>query len=125
LAERPALEDAYYIVIPDRVWFGQKAPVAEPEHREEATETYYLPPLEPRQPLSLGAVTGIGGVSGSLVFGVVAGALATTPIGLVVGVAAGIFGGLMGSSLAEEIHDRSRMATDEGSVGEQDRGIRV
>jgi hypothetical protein len=113
LAERSALEDAYYIVIPDQVWFGQKAPVEARERGEEDSETYYLPPLEPRAPLSLGAVTGIGGVSGSVVFGVVAGALATSPVGLVIGVAAGIFGGLMGSSLAEEIHDRARSAAGE------------
>ncbi|WP_290058280.1 hypothetical protein [Amycolatopsis solani] len=103
---------ADYIVIPGHVWFGQKAPVPEREHSEEATETYYLPPLEPRPPLSLGAVTGIGGVSGSLVFGVVAGVLATSPLGLVIGVAAGVFGGLMGSSLAEEMHDRSTTARE-------------
>lgn len=99
---------ACYVVIPDHVWFGQKAPVPERERGEETTETYYLPPLEPRPPLSLGALTGIGGVSGSLVFGVAAGVLATSPLGLVIGVAAGVFGGLMGSSLAEEMHDRSR-----------------
>ncbi|HET6706638.1 hypothetical protein [Amycolatopsis sp.] len=101
-----ALEDAYYIVIPRQAWFGQKSPAEVPERSEDVSETYYLPPLEPRPPLSLGAVTGIGGVSGSLVFGVVTGALATSPLGLAIGVAAGIFGGLMGSSLAEEIHDR-------------------
>jgi hypothetical protein len=106
LAEEPALDDAYYIVIPEQVWLGQKAPVEERDRGEETSETYYLPPLEPRAPLGLGALTGIGGVSGSLVFGVVAGALATSPLGLAAGVAAGIFGGLMGSSLAEEIHDR-------------------
>lgn len=100
------LADAYYIVVPEHVWFGQKAPAEPRERSEEVTETYYLPPLEPRPPLSLGVVTRIGGVSGSVVFGVVAGALATSPIGLVVGVAAGVFGGLMGSSLAEEIHGR-------------------
>jgi hypothetical protein len=104
----PALEDAYYVVIPDEVWLGQKPSIPAPERDEEASETYYLPPLEPRPPLSLGAVTGIGGASGSLAFGIVAGALATSPIGLVIGVAAGIFGGLMGSSLAEEIHDRKQ-----------------
>lgn len=108
LAEDPALDDAYYIVIPDQVWLGQKAPVEERDRGEEISETYYLPPLEPRPPLSLGAATGIGGVSGSVVFGVVAGVLATSPLGLVIGVAAGIFGGLMGSSLAEEIHDRKQ-----------------
>ncbi len=112
MGERPALEDAYYIVIPDQVWFGQKAPAEVRERSEETAETYYLPPLEPRPPLSLGAITGLGGVSGSLVFGVVAGALATSPAGLVVGVAAGVFGGLMGSSLAEEIHDRARTAAN-------------
>ncbi|WP_410666504.1 hypothetical protein [Amycolatopsis sp. cmx-4-68] len=100
--------DAHYIVIPDRVWFGQKSPASERERSDEVAETYYLPPLEPRPPLSLGAVTGIGGLSGSLAFGVVAGALATSPLGLVIGVAAGVFGGLMGSSLAEEIHDRNQ-----------------
>lgn len=103
------LADAHYVVVPDSVWLGQQAPPPEPEWDHEAPETeeYYLPPLEPR-PLSLAALTTIGGTSGALTFGVVAGMLATSPVGLLAGVAAGVFGGLMGSSLAEEVHDHRR-----------------
>ncbi len=97
------LEPTRYIVIPQDVWEDQVPPLP-PVEEEETVDDGFLE-CEPK-PLSLGAYTGLGGASGSLAFGIAAGALVTSPIGLVIGVAAGVFGGLMGHSLAEELYER-------------------
>ncbi|ANN20014.1 hypothetical protein SD37_33355 [Amycolatopsis orientalis] len=101
------LEPTRYIVIPQDVWEHQDAPPPpddefEPDPEDDAE---YLA-CEP-EPLSLGAYTGLGGATGSLAFGIAAGALVTSPLGLAIGVVAGVFGGLMGHSLAEEVYERT------------------
>jgi hypothetical protein len=100
------LEPTRYIVIPQDVWEREDAPPPPVDEFEPAPEDEeeYLD-CEP-EPLSLGAYTGLGGATGSLAFGIAAGVLVASPMGLVVGVAAGVFGGLMGHSLAEEIYER-------------------
>ncbi|KZB87145.1 hypothetical protein [Amycolatopsis regifaucium] len=101
------LEPTRYIVIPQDVWERKDAPPPPPDDEFEPyseDDAEYLA-REP-EPLSLGAYTGLGGATGSLAFGIAAGVLVASPMGLVVGVAAGVFGGLMGHSLAEEIYER-------------------
>jgi hypothetical protein len=100
-------EDAYYVVIPDDVWQHEpeEPEVTEEEDLEVYDEDLYYLDREPK-PLSFGAVTGVGGVSGSLAFGLLTGAVVGSPAGLAAGLAAGIFGGLMGRSVAEEFYDR-------------------
>ncbi len=119
LAERPALSmrSAFrkfavprlpalprYLVIPDEVWFGQSPSTSDAEVVERAEYDYYLE-HEDKVP-SRTAVTGMGGGTASLLFGVTTGLLIATPAGIAVGVAAGIFGGLMGHSLADEFYER-------------------
>ncbi|MER6666194.1 hypothetical protein ABT256_16765 [Amycolatopsis japonica] len=102
------LEPTQYIVIPQDVWEHQDSPpppVDEFEPYPEEDDADFLA-CEPT-PLSVGAYTGLGGATGSLAFGIAAGALVASPLGLVIGVAAGVFGGLMGHSLAEEIYERT------------------
>ncbi|MGW4127307.1 hypothetical protein [Amycolatopsis japonica] len=102
------LEPTQYIVIPQDVWEHQDSPpqpVDEFEPYPEEDDADFLA-CEPT-PLSVGAYTGLGGATGSLAFGIAAGALVASPLGLVIGVAAGVFGGLMGHSLAEEVYERT------------------
>ncbi|HET6285844.1 MAG TPA: hypothetical protein VFG15_03705 [Amycolatopsis sp.] len=101
------LEPTQYIVIPQEVWEREDAPPLPPadEFEPDPEDAAEFLACE-REPLSLGAYTGLGGATGSLAFGIAAGVLVASPMGLVVGVAAGVFGGLMGHSLAEEIYDR-------------------
>ncbi|MFI9452700.1 hypothetical protein [Amycolatopsis sp. NPDC052450] len=101
------LEPTQYIVIPQDVWEREDAPpppVGEFEPYPEDEAEY---PAYEREPLSVGAYTGLGGATGSLAFGIAAGALAASPLGLAIGVVAGVFGGLMGHSLAEEVYERT------------------
>lgn len=100
------LEPTWYIAIPQDVWERQDAPPPPADEFEPYPEddADYLA-CEP-QPLSLGVYTGLGGATGSLAFGIAAGVLVTSPMGLAIGLAAGVFGGLMGHSLGEEIYDR-------------------
>ncbi|RSM77060.1 hypothetical protein DL991_21150 [Amycolatopsis sp. WAC 01375] len=100
------LEPTRYIVIPQDVWEREDAPPPPLDEFEPCPEDEAEYPASETEPLSLGAYTGLGGATGSLVFGIAAGVVVASPMGLVVGVAAGVFGGLMGHSLAEEIYDR-------------------
>ncbi|MCR6489634.1 hypothetical protein M8542_43150 [Amycolatopsis sp. OK19-0408] len=101
------LEPTRFIVIPQEVWEHEDAPPPPADEFETFPEDdVEFVPCEPK-PLSLAAYTGLGGASGSLVFGIAAGVLMTSPLGLVIGVAAGAFGGLMGHSLAEELYERT------------------
>ncbi|WP_181777665.1 hypothetical protein [Amycolatopsis pittospori] len=93
-----------YLVIPDEVWSGQTPSTSDGERAERVEYDYYLE-HEDKVP-SRGTVTGMGGGTASLLFGVTTGLLIATPAGIAVGVAAGIFGGLMGRSLAEEFYER-------------------
>jgi hypothetical protein len=115
---QPEQEDAdlRYLVVPEHIWQREAAPVTEEPQSVEDTELYEedLYYLESEaKPLSLTAFTGLGGAAGSILFGVAAGAVAASPVGLVAGVAAGIFGGLMGRSVAEEFYARKRAPGDD------------
>lgn len=100
----PTVPRPRYLVIPDEVWLNQQPPIPDTEEVEQVEYDYYLAHEE--KPLSKSAVTGFGGGTASLVFGVTTGLVIATPVGIAVGVAAGIFGGLMGRSLAEEFYER-------------------
>lgn len=118
LAERPALSlwaafrkfsvprvpQPRYLVIPEEAWLNQRPSTPDTEDDVRVEYDYYLQHEE--KPLSKSAVTGFGGGTASLVFGVTTGLVIATPVGIAVGVAAGIFGGLMGRSLAEEFYER-------------------
>ncbi|WP_410657294.1 hypothetical protein [Amycolatopsis sp. lyj-112] len=102
----PVMPQPRYLVIPEEFWLGQSPSLSDTDTDEaERTEyDYYLEHEE--RPLSRSTVTGFGGGTASLVFGVTTGLVIATPVGIAVGVAAGIFGGLMGRSLAEEFYQR-------------------
>lgn len=100
----PVIPQPRYLVIPDEVWLNQSPSTSDTEEIEQVEYDYYLEHEE--KPLSKSAVTGLGGGTASLVFGVATGLVIASPVGIAVGVAAGIFGGLMGRSLAEEFYDR-------------------
>ncbi|UMP01290.1 hypothetical protein [Amycolatopsis sp. EV170708-02-1] len=118
LAERPALSlwaafrkfsvprvpRTQYLVIPREAWLNQRPSIPDTEDDGQVEYDYYLEHDE--KPISKSVVTGFGGGTASLVFGVTTGLVVATPVGIAVGVAAGIFGGLMGRSLAEEFYER-------------------
>ncbi len=104
-ARTPIIPQPTYLVIPDDIWLHQAPSISDTEEKAERVEyDYYLEHED--KPISRGTVTGLGGGTASLVFGVTTGLVVATPVGIAIGVAAGIFGGLMGRSLAEEFYDR-------------------
>lgn len=102
--------DAAYLVIPDAVWLGQKAePEVDEDHDDgridaDDQETYYLD--HQYRPMTRAAVLTAGGLTTSLIAGLLPGLFVAAPGGMVAGVAAGVFGGLMGRQLAEAAYDR-------------------
>lgn len=100
----PVVPQPRYLVIPEEFWLDQAPSLSDTDEVERAEYDYYLEHEE--RPLSRSTVTGFGGGTASLVFGVTTGLVIATPVGIAVGVAAGIFGGLMGRSLADEFYQR-------------------
>jgi hypothetical protein len=100
--EDPARE-GYYLVIPDEV-------VQSATQRTAGAGEYGLAghdeDLPEREPMSRSVVSTIGGVTTSLVVGLIPSLFVAPPASLVSGAAAGVFGGLMGASLAAEFYDR-------------------
>ncbi|MEU3626185.1 hypothetical protein [Amycolatopsis coloradensis] len=101
---RPAIPQPRYLVVPETVWLGQAPSFPDSGPVERVEYDYYL--RHEDKPLARSAVTGLGGGTASLVFGVTTGLVIASPLGIAVGVATGILGGLMGHSLAEEFYER-------------------